>query len=343
MANQPASVLFQPLPEGGGQCLACAHQCRIPEGKAGRCGQRTAAHGTLCVPWGIVAGLAVDPMEKKPLYHFYPGETVLSFGTLGCNFHCPFCQNWETSQVGQDPAALGTARACPAERIVQLAVQNGSRAIASTYNEPLISAEWTAEVLGLGQQAGLKGCLVTNGFASPAAWQRLDPVVDAVNVDLKCFRDDGYRRLGGRLEPVLDAIRHWHDAGVWVEVTTLVVPGFNDSDAELRQIAEFLVGVDAGIPWHVSAYFSTYRMPAEPRATTRERLQAAVSIGEQAGLRHVYTGNVGGAGSREDTCCPRCGAVVISRRGYVVDVNTLERGGCPRCGAAVSGRFPGRE
>lgn len=343
MTNRPDSVLFKPLPDNGGQCLACAHQCRIQEGKTGRCGQRQVEHGTLRVPWETVAGLALDPLEKKPLYHFYPGETVLSFGTLGCNFHCPFCQNWETSQVGQDTEASGSARSCSAARIVELAVQNDSRAIASTYNEPLISTEWTAEVLGQGRDAGLKGCLVTNGFGSPEAWDRLSPVVDAVNIDLKCFREDGYRWLGGRLAPVLDAVRRWHGEGKWVELTTLVVPGFNDSDEELGQIADFIAGLDVNIPWHVSAYFSTYRMPAEPRATPRGRLLAAVARGLQAGLRHVYTGNVGGADSREDTFCPGCGSVMVSRRGYAIQSNVLERGRCPHCGGLVAGCFADHE
>lgn len=339
MTNQPGTVLFKPSPDGGGQCLACAHQCRIPEGKTGRCGQRQVVDGSLCVPRDIIAGLAVDPMEKKPLYHFFPGETVLSFGTLGCNFHCPFCQNWETSQAGQDPAALGTARECSTKRIVELAVQNDSRAIASTYNEPLVSVEWTAEVLARGQDVGLKGCLVSNGFGSKEAWDRLIPVTDAINIDLKCFREEGYRRLGGRLAPVLDAIRRWHGEGKWVELTTLVVPGFNDSDEEMGQIVDFIAGLDINIPWHVSVYFSAYRMPAEPRATSKERLLAAVAHGRRAGLRYVYTGNISGADTHDDTFCPGCGVVMISRRGYAVQSNAVKRGRCPHCNTKIAGRY----
>lgn len=321
------------------RCLACAHHCRLGEGQAGICGVRRVVNGELQVPWGEVSGLALDPMEKKPLYHFLPGERVLSFGTLGCNFSCPFCQNWSSSQVGKDPQADARSQPCSAEGMIELAKSHGVRSIAATYNEPLVSIEWTAHVLALAKAEGIRGCLVSNGFFSEEALALLAPLTSAANIDLKCFSDDGYRSLSGRLAPVLAGIRAMHAAGVWIEVTTLVVPGFNDSDDELRQIADFIAGVSSDIPWHISAYFSTYKMSAEPARTQPERIAAAVAQGRQAGLRFVYTGNDCGGVRQEDTLCPECGQLLIARRGFLLRQKHLENGRCPRCQHSLPGVF----
>ena len=336
---RPDIMMTRDVVTGRVQCLACAHHCQLGEGQAGICGVRRVVHGDLQVPWGEVSGLALDPMEKKPLFHFLPEERVLSFGTLGCNFSCAFCQNWHCSQVGKDPLADARMQPCSAERMIELAKKHSVRAIASTYNEPLVSIEWTAHVLTLAKAEGIHGCLVSNGFFSAAALACLTPLVSAANLDLKCFSDEGYRSLSGRLAPVLAGIRAMHAAGVWVEVTTLVVPGFNDSDSELRQIADFLVGVSPDIPWHVSAYFSTYKMPAEPARTPPERLVAAVEQGRQAGLRFVYTGNDCGGVRQEDTLCPQCGQLLIARRGFLVRQKHLDNGRCPRCQHPLPGVF----
>lgn len=334
------SLLFRFDSFGGGHCFACAHRCRISATCGGICGQRRLVRGSLQVPWEEVAGLAVDPMEKKPLFHFYPGEVILSFGTLGCNLRCQFCQNWQSSQVGKDPMAVATARSCPTERLIELAIEHQCVAVASTYNEPLVSAEWTAEVLRQAQQAGLRGCLVTNGFGTPEAWELLLPVTDAVNIDLKCFRNEGYQWLGGKIQPVLDAIKLWHQKGKWVEVTTLVVPGFNDSQEELRQIADFIASVDQNIPWHVSAYHTTYKMPSEPRMTDPDSLRLALEQAKLAGLRYAYTGNLSGKDRHEDTLCPNCGQVVLARHRFTLQNNSLKNGHCQHCQTKVAGVFP---
>jgi pyruvate formate lyase activating enzyme len=322
------------------QCLACAHRCRLSEGQVGLCGVRRVFDGNLQVPWGEVAGLALDPMEKKPLYHFFPAEAVLSFGALGCNFSCAFCQNWHSSQVGKDPQASARAEPCSAEQIMALAKKHAVKAIASTYNEPLVSVEWSSHLLALGKAAGIHGCIISNGFFSEESLARMTPLLSAANIDLKCFREEGYRFLGGRLAPVLAGIRALHAAGVWLELTTLIVPGFNDSDDELRQIAEFIAGVSVEIPWHVSSYYSTYRMPREPARTPPERIAAALEQGRQAGLKFVYTGNDCGDCRQEDSLCAHCGQLLIVRRGFAVQQNRLAAGGaCPQCGHKLPGVF----
>ncbi len=322
------------------RCDACAHHCLLEEGHFGICGQRRVFQGKLEFPYGKISSLALDPMEKKPFFHALPGQKVLSFGTVGCNLHCPFCQNWEISQYGKDPKAH--AELIPnvtPEALIRVAAESQAVAMASTYNEPLVALEWTRDVLHEAGHAGLFPCIVTNGHASAEAVEKLIPYVKAANIDLKCFREEGYRWLGGHLEPVLETIRAMAAAGVWLELTTLVVPGFNDSDEELRQIAEFIAGLSVDIPWHVSAYYHAYKMPPMPSRTDPERLAAAVLIGEETGLHFVYTGNLTGALCREHTDCPNCGTRLVSRHGFAVAENRLEKGICPQCGTAVAGRW----
>jgi pyruvate formate lyase activating enzyme len=282
--------------------------------------------------------VACDPVEKKPFYHFLPGSEVLSFGMLGCNFHCPFCQNWSISQTLRDSGAAVHPQPCEVAPLLRAGERHGVRAVASTYNEPLISSEWAVEIFRTAREHGLKTCMVSNGFAAVETLAYLEPWLDAINIDLKCFTDAGYRWLGGRLAPVLDTIRALWRKGVWVEVITLVVPEFNDSDAELRRIAEFLAGVSLDIPWHVSAYHRDYRMKGGAERTPVQTIERAMRIGREAGLRYIYAGNIRPGPTTGNTTCWRCGRVLIARSGYGVRHCDLEAGGlCPACGTPLPG------
>ncbi|MBR0458504.1 MAG: AmmeMemoRadiSam system radical SAM enzyme [Victivallales bacterium] len=319
------------------RCQACAHRCLVREGRAGACWVRRIQDGRVVIPWEEVSSLALDPMEKKPLFHFHPGKSVLSFGTLGCNLHCPFCQNWTISQAGRDPRAERTGKPISAQDIVLIAQQQNARAIASTYNEPLVSLEWTAEIFRLAKEAGLATVAVSNGCATERAVECLAPVMDAANLDLKSGTEQGYRQLGGDLHAVQETIRELHRRGTWLELTTLIVPNYNDSDAELSSIAEFIASVSPDIPWHISSYFSTYRMPPIPARTPPERLETAWRIGRAAGLHFVFTGNLHNGAQREDTFCPDCGELLLRRDAFRILQNHLDHGTCPACHAKIPG------
>lgn len=333
--------LVEPAGEPGMlRCLACAHRCRIRPGKRGVCHVRFNQDGELRVPWGYVATAQVDPIEKKPFSHVLPGSQVLTFGMLGCDFHCGYCQNWVTSQTLRDPQAGGPEyiqRVQP-DQLVQYALRTGCELIASSYNEPLITAEWAVEIFKKARQAGLKCCMVSNGNATPEALSFLSPYLTAYKVDLKTMQDRHYRELGGVLQHVLDTIRMAHEMGLWLEVVTLVVPGFNDSTEELWQAARFLASVSADIPWHVTAFHPDYKM-TDRGATRAGTLQRAAEIGQEAGLRYVYAGNLPGrVGSLENTFCPRCQALIVRRRGYTILENRVTpAGACPQCGEPVPG------
>jgi pyruvate formate lyase activating enzyme len=333
--------LVEPADEPGMlRCLACGHRCRIRPGRRGVCHVRFNRDGELRVPWGYVATAQVDPIEKKPFAHVHPGSRVLTFGMLGCDFHCGYCQNWVTSQTLRDPRAGGAEyiqRVQPAQ-LVQYAQRAGCELIASSYNEPLITAEWAVEIFKQARQAGLKCCMVSNGNATPEALSFLRPYLSAYKVDLKTMQDRHYRELGGVLQHVLDTIRMAHEMGLWLEVVTLVVPGFNDSTDELWQAARFLASVSVDIPWHVTAFHPDYKM-TDRYATGADTLQRAAEIGQEAGLRYVYAGNLPGrVGSLENTYCPHCQAPLIRRRGYTILENRLSpEGACPQCGQVVAG------
>lgn len=325
--------------EGQGvvRCLACAHRCRIGEGKAGICQVRFNSAGQLRVPGGYVAGLQVDPIEKKPFYHVYPGCEALSFGMLGCDFHCSYCQNWISSQTLRDDEALAAPRAIEPERIVELAVQHRSPVMVSTYNEPLITADWAVEIFKLAQRHDIRCGFVSNGHATPEVIEFIRPWVSLYKVDLKSFNARNYRKLGGSLEAVLDTIRRLKACGFWVEVVTLVVPGFNDSDEELGDMARFLAAVSPEIPWHVTAFHPDYKMTDPPR-TPPGTLLRAWELGRAAGLQFVYAGNLpGSVGECENTCCPSCGELLVRRYGFRVEANRVCSGRCPKCGTAVPG------
>jgi pyruvate formate lyase activating enzyme len=322
-------------------CLACAHRCVIKPGGRGICKVRFNREGELLVPWGYVAGLNADPIEKKPFAHFLPGETALTFGMLGCNFACDFCQNWVSSQTLRDPASEESGafvQKIEPEEIIAYARRSHAAVIASSYNEPLITTEWAMDIFTLAKKEGLRTVYVSNGFATPEVLKALKPCLDGFKVDLKSMQAHNYRQMGGKLQPVLDSIKLAKELGLWVEVVTLVIPGYNDSTEELWEAARFLVSVSADIPWHVTAFHPMYkRLDAAP--TSAEILQRATEIGQEAGLRYVYAGNLPGrVGSLEDTHCPTCNELLIERRGYQILVNRLsDAGTCPKCGSMIAG------
>jgi pyruvate formate lyase activating enzyme len=329
--------LYAPLDRSWLLCTACGHRCRIPPGRYGICKVRENRGGLLFVPAGYTAGVAVDPIEKKPFFHALPGSTALSFGMLGCDYHCAYCQNWITSQALRDPDAGSMIEIATADQLARAALAHGARVVTSTYNEPLITAEWAVEVFRAARAAGLKTAFVSNGNATPEVLEYLQPHLDLYKVDLKSFRPETYRRLGGTLETVLETIRALRRMGVWIEVVTLLVPGLNDSDVEMREIAEFLAGVSPEIPWHVTAFHGDYRM-TEPGRTTARALVHAAGIGRAAGLQFVYTGNLPGmTDGNEDTRCPSCSTTLIRRVGFFVGENLIERGCCSACRTRIPG------
>jgi len=334
--------LWEPLDGRRVRCFACGHCCPIFEGQAGVCKVRFNRGGKLWAPWGYVQGVQCDPIEKKPFFHVLPGSVAFSFGMLGCDLHCSYCQNWVTSQAIRDPAATLSFQSATPGQLVALAKRYEARAIVSTYNEPLITAEWAVAVFREAKAAGLLTGFVSNGNATPQVLEYIRPWVDLYKVDLKSFEDRHYRELGGRLQPILDSVRRIYEMGFWLEVVTLVVPGFNDSDDELRRIAEFLADISPAIPWHVTAFHPDYRM-TDPPATPAATLQRAAAIGSEAGLHYVYAGNLPGRVSGlEDTRCPRCGVTLVERRGYRILGNRLDgTENCPNCGARVPGRWAG--
>lgn len=321
------------------RCLACGHRCLVRPGRRGVCRVRVNEGGVLKVPFGYVAGLAADPVEKKPFYHVKPGSVALSFGMLGCNLRCPFCQNWNTSQILRDPAAGAAVHACTARDIAEAGERAGAALMVSTYNEPLITPEWARAVFEEAKPRGMLCGFVSNGFATPEALDFLLPALDVFKVDLKCFDAHRHGELGGRLAEVMDTLERLVAAGVWVEVVTLLVPGFNDDAEELRRLAAFLHGLSPDIPWHVTAFTPQYRKKGA-RRTTADDLTRAWDIGKAAGLRHVYTGNLPRqTGSRENTFCAECGAVLVERSGFRVCALRVSEGKCPECGTAVPGRW----
>jgi pyruvate formate lyase activating enzyme len=335
------STLTEKEPNGVVRCLACAHRCRVKPDKRGVCMMRFNLDGELHVPWGYVAAANVDPIEKKPFAHFLPGSNAMTFGMLGCNFRCDFCQNWVSSQTLRDPAAEGggsTIQTITPQQLVDYAKKNHSAVIASSYNEPLITSEWAIDIFKLAKPAGIRCVYVSNGFATPEVLQALQPYLDGFKVDLKCMQEKNYHALGGGLQPVLDSIKLAHDLGMLVEVVTLVIPDYNDSPEELWKMASFIVSVSADIPWHVTAFYPTYKRLDTP-ATSASILQRAAEVGQEAGLHYVYAGNLPGrVGSLEDTHCPHCNQVLIERRGYTVfGYNLTAQGTCPKCGTKIAG------
>lgn len=338
--------LYEKLP-GDGQvlrCTACAHRCKIAPGKRGVCQVRFNLDGELRVPWGYVAALQADPIEKKPFSHVFPGSTALTFGMLGCDFHCGYCQNWLTSQALRDPASevsINLVRQITPHELLKAARQAQAQVIVSSYNEPLITSEWAVAVFKEAKAAGLACAFVSNGNATVEALEYLRPYLSAYKVDLKSMQAKNYRSLGGVLNNVLDTIQKAHDLGLWVEVVTLVVPGFNDSNEELFEAARFIRSVSEDIPWHITAFHKDYKM-TDPERTPPQTLMRAAELGREAGLHYVYAGNLPGRVEEyEDTHCPHCNRALIRRLGYViVDYRLTAEGACPSCGTKIAGVWP---
>jgi len=338
--REAAPALYEKLDRNRVRCYSCGHCCPIAEGQAGVCKVRFNQGGKLFAPFGYVGGAQCDPIEKKPFFHAYSGALAYSFGMLGCDLHCSYCQNWVTSQALRDPRAVSPAMRVEPETLVQEAVSQGARLIVSTYNEPLITSEWAVAIFKHAKAARLAAAFVSNGNATPQVLEYLRPWIDLYKVDLKSFDEQHYHQLGGRLQPILDTIRRLHEMGIWVEIVTLLIAGFNDSDEELTRMTEFLAGVSPDIPWHVTAFHADYKMN-DTEDTTPEMLLRAAEIGKRSGLRYVYAGNMPGAvGELENTRCAECRELLIARHGYRISAYRITpEGNCPSCGKVVPGRW----
>ncbi len=322
------------------ECRACAHGCRLSPGERGQCRVRFHDGSGLRAPWGYVGAVALDPIEKKPLFHFLPGALTLTFGMLGCDLSCSFCQNWFVSQALKDPAAMPSPRETTPEDLVAEALRAGARAVVASFNEPFVTVEWVRDVFRAARDAGLATAIVSNGHATAEAVDELAPVLDAAKVDLKAFRPASYRGMGGHLEPVKETLASLVSRGVWVEVVTVVIPGLNDGEPELGEMAGWLAGVSPDLPWHLHGFHPDYRM-LDRASTDWPTLERAVAIGRAAGLRWVYPGLVPGLpGGVEDTLCSGCGAVLVKRRGLRSHgVKGLVGSACRACGARIPGVF----
>lgn len=330
------ALLYKKMENEKVSCFLCSHHCLIGDGKFGICGVRENRQGVLYThSYGELVAENVDPIEKKPLYHFLPGSSSFSIAAIGCNFQCGFCQNWQISQVkeagnlGVRPHFVGP------EEIVAQAKRSRSRSISYTYTEPTIFFEYAYETAQIAKREGLANVFVTNGYMTEEMIEMVSSCLDAANIDLKSFSDEYYRRIcKGRLAPVLKSIELMQTKGIWVEVTTLLVPGQNDSEDELKKIADFLAGIDRAIPWHISRFYPQYHM--DDRASTPIRtLELAYEIGKKAGLRYVYLGNVMGKGN--DTYCYHCQRLLIERIGFAVRECIVRQGKCPDCGSPIDG------
>ena len=324
------------------RCFSCGHCCPISDGQSGVCKVRFNRGGKLYVPWGYTAGMQCDPIEKKPFFHANPGALAYSFGMLGCDLHCGYCQNWVTSQALRDPRAVSPPLEASPQALVQDALDQGAKVLVSTYNEPLITSEWAVAVFKEAKAAGLLTGFVSNGNGTPQVLDYLRPWLDLYKVDLKSFDERHYHELGGRIGPILYSIRRIHAMGLWLEIVTLLIPNFNDSDDELRKLADFVASVSPDIPWHVTAFHTDYKMQGDgQRDTTVEDLLRAAEIGRDAGLRYIYAGNLPGMVEEwEDTRCSQCHSTLIRRYGYLIaDYRLTPQGRCPNCAHQIPGRW----
>ncbi len=333
------ALLFKKLKEGEVQCLACSHKCLIKEGKTGICKVRLNQNQDLyLLVYGKPVAVHLDPIEKKPLFHFYPGEVAFSLGTIGCNFGCEFCQNWDISQLPKitENKKIFNGEDWPPEKIIDYCKKNKISIIAYTYNEPTIWVEYALDIMKLAKNMGIKNVWVSNGFMSEETLEIISPYLDAINIDLKSFSDDFYKKIcKARIIPVKENIKRVYKLGIWEEITTLIIPGFNDSEKELTQIAEFLFNISPDLVWHITAFYPNYKM-LDVNPTPQETLIKAYKIGKKIGLHYVYTGNIPNE-DFESTYCPKCGVKLISRWGIELIENKLEKGKCYNCGFSISG------
>ncbi len=331
------AMFYEADRKSGIVCNLCNHHCHIKEGKKGICGVRENRAGILySLNYGRLIAENIDPIEKKPLFNFLPGSTAYSIATVGCNFHCLHCQNYDISQSPHIYNGEIAGRERTAQDVVDAAERAGCATLCYTYVEPTIFYEFARDCSVLAHQRGLKNVFVSNGYMTPEVTRQLAPLLDGINIDIKAFTDDFYKKVcKARLQPVLDNVKLMHELGVWVEVTTLLIPGLNDSPEELHDIARFVKQVSADMPWHVTAFYPTYKM-LDRKPTPAATLRKAREIGLAEGLHYVYEGNIPGEGG-ENTCCPGCGAELISRYGFRIRRNSLVDGHCPGCGQHIAG------
>jgi pyruvate formate lyase activating enzyme len=332
------AYLYEKEPGGKVRCLLCNHRCLIADGKRGLCGVRENNDGTLySLVYEKLISAHVDPIEKKPFFHFLPGSKAFSIATVGCNFRCLHCQNHEISQLPHERKKIAGEKVS-SEEVISMALQNNCVSISFTYTEPTIFFEYAYDTAKIthNHNKGLKNNFVTNGYMTAEALEMIAPYLDGANVDLKSFSEEFYKKIcGAQLKPVLESIAKMHELGIWVEVTTLVIPTLNDAESELRKIARFILSVSPAIPWHVSAFYPTYQMLNKPR-TSPESIRRARDIGLEEGLRYVYTGNIPGK-EGENTVCYHCNNVLIRRWGYQIVENDVTEGKCPHCGTPIDG------
>ena len=330
------AMLYEKKEDRRVTCRLCAHFCAVAPGKRGICAVRENREGVLhTLNYGLIIAENVDPIEKKPLFHFQPGSRSYSIASVGCNFQCRFCQNHEISQMPRETGRIAGRPADPSS-IVSRAIESGSKSISYTYTEPTIFFEFAYDTAKLAREQNLRNVFVTNGYLSEEALNRIEPFLDGANVDLKAFTDDFYRKYcGARLAPVLETLKRMKAKKIWVEITTLIIPGLNDDPQELLKIAEFIRSIGAETPWHISRFHPQYQMRDLP-PTEVAKLHEAARIGKEAGLEHVYTGNVPGD-SWEHTCCTRCHAPLIQRFGYYIRELNIKNGACPHCGTPLEG------
>src|SRR5680860_1436615 len=333
------AILYEKLKDNKVRCEACYHHCLISDKKTGICGVRQNIDGNLyLLVYGRAISVNIDPIEKKPLFHFLPGQKAFSLGTMGCNFACDFCQNWEISQIPRNLDLIHTGEEWEPKKIVKYCKDNKIPIIAYTYNEPSIWAEYALDTMKLAKKEGIKNIWVSNGFMSEKSLNLIAPYLDAINIDLKSFSNNFYQKIcKGQLNPVKENIKKIWKIGVWEEVTTLIIPGVNDSEKELKQIAKFLVKISKDIPWHISAFYPCYKM-LNIIPTPEETLISAYKIGKKAGLNYVYTGNIPNSGY-ESTFCPKCNTLVVERWGMEVLENNLKNGKCPKCKTKIQGKW----
>ncbi len=331
------AYLYKKLDDKEVRCDLCNHRCLIKDQNKGKCCVRKNIDGKLySLVYGKLVAENSDPIEKKPLFHFLPGTYSLSVATVGCNFKCFFCQNYNISQSPCDLNSIDGRDVLP-EELIKHALSNGDKSISYTYTEPTIFFEYAYDTAKLASKNGLKNVFVTNGFMTKECIMMMEPYLDAANVDLKSFSEETYKqKMGGMLKPVLNNIILMKKLGIWVEVTTLIIPGINDSKSELQEIAKFLAAIDEGIPWHISAYYPQYKSDIPP--TSVEKIRIAIDIGKSAGLKYVYGGNIPGS-SYENTYCPNCGSILIKRSGFLVSNNKVKLNSCSNCGQKIDGIF----